>query len=180
MVGHTLGRAGEKSVRTAMSSGALSAEVMCRRTVGMGSPSSEKRSGGLRPPSRRRQRSGSCPGCCRLAGRLETPRRRLLGDGAHPVRGHAGQDRRDGVGELFVAFGGDRAGCHCVDRADPSAPMIPLMEPMLTIAPSPRCAIAGAMSPVSRNGVVTLTPNAAMISPAVTSAVAAGCTRVAT
>ena len=56
----------------------------------------------------------------------------------------------DGVGELFVAFGGDRAGCHCVDRADPSAPMIPLMEPMLTIAPSPRCAIAGAMSPVSR------------------------------
>ena len=58
--------------------------------------------------------------------------------------------------------------------------MIPLMEPMLTIAPSPRCAIAGGMSPVSRNGVVTLTPNAAMISPAVTSAVAAGCTRVAT
>ena len=145
---------------------------MCRRTVGMGSPSSEKRSGGLRPPSRRRQRSGSCPGYCRLAGRLETPRRRLLGDGAHPVRGHAGQDRHDGVGELFVAFGGDRAGCHCVDRADPSAPMIPLMEPMLTTAPSPRCAIAGAMSPVSRNGVATLTPNAAMISPAVTSAVA--------
>ena len=35
MVGRTLGRAGEKSVRTAMSSGALSAEVMCRRTVGM-------------------------------------------------------------------------------------------------------------------------------------------------
>ena len=31
MVGHTLGRAGEKSAGTAMSSGALSAEVMCRR-----------------------------------------------------------------------------------------------------------------------------------------------------
>ena len=102
MVGHTLGRAGEKSVRTAMSSGALSAEVMCRRTVGIGSPSSEKRSGGLRPPSRRRQRSGSCPGCCRLAGRLETPRRRLLGDD------EPGQQER--CGDADAERGNDLAG----------------------------------------------------------------------
>src|SRR5271170_771757 len=56
-------------------------------------------------------------------------------------------------------------------RAEPPMPISPLMDPMLMIDPAPWSAIAGAITPVSRNGAETLTANASRTSCSGTSAV---------
>src|SRR3954447_1571811 len=57
---------------------------------------------------------------------------------------------------------------------DPSPPRSPVIDPMLTIAPSPRCTIAGASAPVRRNGANTLTANASRKTSSEISAVGVG------
>src|SRR6201997_4455437 len=64
-------------------------------------------------------------------------------------------------------------------RAEPPMPMSQLMDPMLMIDPAPWSAIAGAITPVSRNGAVTLTANASRTSCSGTSAVGVGVISIA-
>ena len=56
-------------------------------------------------------------------------------------------------------------------KADPAIPTRPLIEPTLTIAPLPRAAMPGAISPVSRMTDFTFTASAPSISSSSISAV---------